>query len=388
MQLRAINDTELWPKADSSTGLARAKLYKGQLWTIQKEVKGKAINGNDRWYQDALGNFLWSGDLEVVGTAAQNAANARKRLPKAIIEPAGAKLPEFKMDWPIVQLDIDRIWPYSMGEGVRIAILDSGLYEAHIEINPKYIAARKNFVSNSSKVTDTQGHGTQCAGLIAAQGKRLFGIAPGANLLIGKVINSQAVKEKKLLDGIEWAIEQGAHIISISLFMTAASVSDDFKTKVSQLIKEKGVLIFAAVGNNTARKEINNVPACIKGVVGIGSYGKDGKLDSFTTRTPNLDFFVPGKDVFTLGIKQHAYCRERGTSMATAIASGLSALLLSPLLQQNPKYRPLDILPLLRQYTSGNLAFAPQSPPNDRPKPKPKPNPLLAFQKTFPTHVT
>ncbi|MFK7922185.1 MAG: S8 family serine peptidase [Bacteroidia bacterium] len=386
MQLRAKNDTEFWSKADSSSGLARAKLYKGQVWPILKEVKGKAIDGNDRWYQDALGNFLWSGDLEVVDIATQNAANARKRLPKPSVHPGGVKLPQFKMDWPIVQLDIDRIWPYSMGEGVRIAILDSGLFEGHIEINSKFIAARKCFISNSQNVTDTEGHGTQCAGLITAQGKRLFGVAPGANLLIGKVINNQLVKEEKLLAGIEWAIEQGAHIISISLFITEASVSEDFKTRVSQLIKENGVLIFAAVGNNTARKEINNIPACIEGVVGVGSYGKDGKLDSFTTRTPNLDFFVPGKDVFSLGLKKHAYRQVRGTSMATAIASGLSALLLSPLLQQNPQYKPLDILPILRQNTFGNLAFEPNSLPSD--SPKPKPNPLLAFQKTFPTHVT
>lgn len=386
MQLRAKKDTDLWPKADSSTGLARAKLFKGQLWTIQKEVKGKAINGNDRWYQDALGNFLWSGDLEVIETASQNAANARKRLPKPTVTPTGAKLPEFKMDWPIVQLDIDRIWPYSMGEGVRIAILDSGLFEGHIEINSKFIAARKNFVTSSQSVNDTKGHGTECAGLISAQGKRLFGVAPGANLLIGKVIKDEVVNQEILLKGIEWAIEQGAHIISISLFLTESSVSERFKIRVSQLIKEKGVLIFAAVGNNTARKEINNVPACIEGVIGVGSYGKDGKLDSFTTRTPNLDFFVPGKDVFSLGLKKHTYCRVRGTSMATAIASGLSALLLSPLLQQNPTYKPLDILPILRQNTYGNLAFEPKSLPSD--SPKPKPNPLLAFQKTFPTHVT
>ncbi|MEM6346115.1 MAG: S8 family serine peptidase [Bacteroidota bacterium] len=384
MQLRAKKDTDLWPTADSGTGSARATLYKGQVWTVLKEVKGKAINGNDRWYQDALGNFLWSGDLELLGAAAQNASNARRPLPKPILNPPTAKLPAFKMDWPIVQLDIDRIWPYSMGEGVRIAILDSGIYEDHIEINSKYISARKNFVSNSPKVTDTQGHGTQCAGLITAQGKRLFGIAPGANLLIGKVINSQVVKEQKLLAGIEWALEQGAHIISISLFITDASAA--FKSRVSQLVKEKGVLIFAAVGNNTARKEINNVPACVEGVVGIGSYGKDGKVDTFTTRTSHLDFFVPGKDVLSLGLKKHSYCQVRGTSMATAIVSAYSALLLSPLLQIDPHYKPVDLLPILRQNTYGTLAFDPQSLPSDAPKPKP--NPLLAFQKTFPAHVT
>lgn len=385
MQVRATKETHLWPKAEA-TGQARGALYKGQIWSVKEEVKGKAIAGNDRWYVDALGNFLWSGELELVETASQNATTARQRLPKPTIKPPNAKLPLYKMDWPIVKLDIDRLWPFSMGEGVKIAILDSGLYMGHAEINRNYVVAARNFIDGSTKVGDKIGHGTLCAGLIHAQGQRLFGVAPAANLLIGKVVDNQVVEENRLLEGIKWAIEQGAHIISVSLFRESGDMSQSFRDSVSQLIKDSGVLLLASVGNDgDLGFEVNHAPACIEGVIGIGSYDKDYKLDPDTTRTPHLDYFMPGRDVFSIGLKKHVYRRVSGTSMATAIASGLFSLLLSPMLHQNPDFKPQDLLPILDKTPKASLAFSPRQLASD--SPKPIPDFMLAFQQTFSTHV-
>jgi len=229
--------------------------------------------------------------------------------------------------WAGALMRIPEWWAKTQGEGIRVAVLDTGCDLDHPDLKGA-IAASKSFIPGET-VEDENNHGTACAGIIGARydKKGIIGIAPKSNIIVGKVLSNRGSGSMQALtNGINWAVEQKADIISMSLGAEADD-SDVFKAVHEALAK--GVIVVAAAGNSGAYGS-NTVgyPARYGSVISIGSHDTNGNVSGFSSRGGDVDFIAPGEDIISTG-KKGSYVRLSGTSFATPIVAGICALILS-----------------------------------------------------------
>lgn len=139
------------------------------------------------------------------------------------------------------------------GEGVMIAILDTGIDDSHPDLLGK-VVMKKSFVSGEDE-TDRNGHGTHCASLAAGEGivydGAYRGVAPDAKLINAKVLDSGGSGSTSgIIEGMEWAINNGADIISMSLGGDPTEGLNSPLTEAANQASERGVVMVIAAGNN------------------------------------------------------------------------------------------------------------------------------------------
>ena len=150
----------------------------------------------------------------------------------------------------------DQVWAEGIdGGGIVVAVIDTGIDKNHPDLYGKVIA-EKNFVEDEPTTKDLYGHGTHCAGIIAgtgeASGGRYRGVAPGATLMNVRVLDSEGSGYlSDVIAGIEWAVDNGADVISISL---GGSHSGDVYAKPDCMAvdaaMDAGVVVCVAAGNS------------------------------------------------------------------------------------------------------------------------------------------
>ncbi|MFT4024270.1 MAG: S8 family serine peptidase [Flavihumibacter sp.] len=226
------------------------------------------------------------------------------------------------------------------GKGINVAVLDTGIDTAHPDLKMR-IKRKKSFV-RGQQVTDLNGHGTHCGGLIAgdkhATRKFRYGVAPQTNLFVGKVLDNQGSgTDSSILAGIEWAMENKCRIISMSLGAEAAigeTYSQVYEAVAAEALKNN-CLIIAAAGNESERASgyISPVghPANCPSIMAVAALDQQLKVADFSCGGLNpdggqIDVSAPGVDIWSTW-KNKGYRRESGTSMATPIVAGIAALL-------------------------------------------------------------
>ena len=253
-------------------------------------------------------------------------------------------------------LGIDTNSTISSNQNVQVAVLDTGIDLEH----PDFLGKVESGVNAISLlpwegVQDKHGHGTHCAGKIAGprhpyRGPR-YGVAPDANLLIGKVIDSNGYYEDhRVICGIYWAYLQGAKIISLCLGSERAidqPAAQPYEEIANRLLSDNqnGALIVAAGGNGSSRPYHFGAvrdPAAAKSVMGVASLDHENKVAPHSPRQLDqigkIDLSAPGVDVYS-SWKGGGYDCETGTSMATAQIAGLAALHL----EANPDFTPKEL---------------------------------------------
>jgi len=184
--------------------------------------------------------------------------------PPPILEQQFVKMPE---NIPSSQIGVNpNVWSQGYkGSGVTIAVIDSGVDENHPDIKGK-IRLKKDFTElgdNGEDVRDTTTHGTHVAGTIAGSGHassgRYMGIAPEAQLIIGRVFyrtetgtvltHKTRNQMSTISDAIVWAYENGADVISLSLGQLTPNNGQDEMSQTIDRIAEKGVVVVVAAGN-------------------------------------------------------------------------------------------------------------------------------------------
>lgn len=222
----------------------------------------------------------------------------------------------------------DPIWKKFRGQGEKIAILDTG-YTPH-NLLPTPIA-QKSFISGQS-VTDGNAHGTHCAG--TALGRGGIGVAPDAELIVGKVLSNQGSGSSAgIAQGIEWAIDQGATIISMSLGGGSAYEPSQRAVKRAQ---DNGILVCASAGNSGQRAGRNTIgyPGRYLETYCSGSMQADGRISSFSSAGRELDGVTPGSNIVsTSNTNANGYKTMSGTSMSCPFAAGLFAVIRSAMAQ-------------------------------------------------------
>jgi thermitase len=232
--------------------------------------------------------------------------------------------------------DVDAVeaWNVTTGSGIRVAVLDSGVASDNGDIAPK-VAARANF-SNGTPGEDNYGHGTHVAGIVAATANNTIGVAgvcPGCAILDGKVLNDSGVgSSSALANGINWAVNNGAKVINMSLGVRA---SRTLETAVNNAWS-KGVVLVAAAGNGGNQTKI--YPGAYPNVIAVAATDNTDAKASFSTYGASwVDVAAPGVNVystfpnhtFVLGTQNNrsfGYDVGNGTSMSAPIVAATAAL--------------------------------------------------------------
>ena len=229
------------------------------------------------------------------------------------------------IDWGLQALGIPDIWKKTQGEGVKVAVLDTGIATSHPDLKSAIVAS-KDFTKDG--VEDKQGHGTHCAGIVAARHNDVgvIGVAPKADLMIGKVLNNYGSgRFEWIIDGMKWAVDEGADIISMSL--GASQGSDALEQAVKDVIAAGKILIVAA-GNSGEGSDTIKYPGHYEDVICVGSIDSSLERSDFSSTGPNIVIIAPGEGVFSC-YPPDKFARLSGTSMATPFVAGVAALILS-----------------------------------------------------------
>lgn len=215
------------------------------------------------------------------------------------------------------------------GKGVKIGVIDSGIYLNHPDLE---VAGGVSFVEKERTYNDRDGHGTHVAGIIGALNNEIgtVGVAPDAELYAIKVIGANGVgNQSDVVKGIEWALNKHLHIVNLSITTTQYST---IMERIFHDAYEKGLLMISAAGNTeTALPSSVNVlyPGRFPSVISVGSINTLYKKSWFSYFGQSLEFVAPGEDIYSTYVprnKNELYASASGTSMAAPYVTGVAAL--------------------------------------------------------------
>ncbi|WP_435055672.1 S8 family serine peptidase [Micromonospora aurantiaca (nom. illeg.)] len=230
------------------------------------------------------------------------------------------------------------------GAGVRVAVLDTGVDADHPDLAGR-VAEARDFTGGGS-ARDGHGHGTHVAATVAGSGAASAGlrkgVAPGARLLVGKVLDdSGSGYDSGIIAGMEWAARSGAKVVSMSLGGAPTDGTDPMSQAVNDLTAETGALFVIAAGNDGEPRSVGS-PGAATAALTVGAVDRDDVLADFSSRGPRLgdnglkpEITAPGVGIVaaraagtTMGTPvDDAYTRASGTSMATPHVAGAAAVL-------------------------------------------------------------
>ena len=229
-------------------------------------------------------------------------------------------------DWGIQETNTPQAWNSGLtGEGVKIAVLDSGIAQ-HEDLA---IAGGVSTVAYTSSYADDQGHGTHVAGIIGARNNNVGvkGVAYEAELYAIKAFNEKgSAYLSDMIEGIDWSIANDMDIVN----MSAGTQSDSaaFRAVVDKAYAA-GLILVAAAGNDGAPDGLTDTvdfPARYSAVIGVGAVDSSSRRATFSSTGPDVEVAAPGVNILsTYTGGQYAYMS--GTSMATPYVAGQLALL-------------------------------------------------------------
>ncbi len=313
-------------------------------------VPGKVIDQQeqeDDLYGDA---FSPEYDLEIEvepGTEAQVLAELRQRKDVIWAEPVvryhGLWVPDdpdFSKQWHLKAAGAERAWDATRGEGVTVAVIDTGIYPVD-DLDPARIVKGWNFVANNEDARDDHAHGTHVAGTIAqstGNGKGVAGMAPLARLMPIKVLSaSGSGNSHDIAEGIRWAVDHGARVLNLSLGGGGRSLAMESAVEYA---RRRGAVVVCAAGNSGSRGV--SYPAAYRGAFAVSAVGPKGRLAPYSSFGPEVAIAAPGGDKSLgeeSGVLQQTlaegstteagYRWFQGTSMATPHVAGAAALVMS-----------------------------------------------------------
>ena len=286
---------------------------------------------------------------------------------------------EATLDDSVAQIGAPQAWSRGYdGDDVTVAVLDTGYDPDHPDLADQVTAA-ENFTDvadpSGAVAVDGHGHGTHVAATVggtgAASGGRRQGVAPGTDLLIAKVLdNAGNGSTDQIIAGMEWAVEQGADVVNLSVGSTWASDgTDPLSQAVDELTLSSDTLFVVAAGNSGPDEESVGSPGAADLALTVGAVTKEDEPAAFSSRGPRLgdgaikpEITAPGVDIVaaraagtSLGNLLDAhYTSLNGTSMATPHVAGAAAILA----QQHPDWSAAALKARLLS-TSESLADQP-----------------------------
>ncbi|MDY0010347.1 MAG: leucine-rich repeat protein, partial [Candidatus Izemoplasmatales bacterium] len=239
--------------------------------------------------------------------------------------------PEAPSQFALDHLDAYNAWSYSLGDGVLVAVIDTGIESTHDEFQGNISPLSYNSSSQNvgiEFVGDDVGHGTMVAGVIAATQNNsigISGIAPEADLMVIKanIDNEGMFSGDSIAEAIYYATDSGADIINMSL---GGSYADPIVEAACDYAYNAGVIVVAAAGNDGL--PILNYPASFSSVISVGATTSIKEKAQFSNYNRFVDISAPGQDIYTT-IMGNTYGGVSGTSFSSPYVAGVIALLKS-----------------------------------------------------------
>ncbi|WP_256106583.1 S8 family serine peptidase [Streptomyces sp. ODS05-4] len=236
--------------------------------------------------------------------------------------------------WYLEAMHVDEIWKSTKGEGIKVAVIDSGVNSSVPSLRGQVLKGKDLTGVEGDETDDYTGHGTTMAELIAGTGAGggIQGLAPAAKIIPYRVSdtdlqNTQKVNGFDMQQAIRAAADSDAKVINISMGSEYSSVAEE---EVVEYAQRKGKLIFASTGNDAQRGNKENFPAAYPAAVAVAATDPEGVVAKFSTNGTTTDISAPGVNIpgwcdatFT------KYCTQKGTSPAAALASATAALIWS-----------------------------------------------------------
>jgi|SRR5579871_233169 len=250
--------------------------------------------------------------------------------------------PNYSSQWHLAKIQASTAWNVSTGSGTPIAILDSGVDSTHPDLGSR-VWPGWNFVSNNNNTADVLGHGTAVAGAVAAVTNNGIGVAgvSWANPILPVVVvdSTGYAAYSNIAAGIQYAADQGARVISVSL--GGSSPSSALQSAVNYAWNKGAVVVAAAMNNGNSTPEY---PAACTNVIAVSATDENDNLASFSDYGNWITLSAPGTDIMTTQMGG-SYGMWEGTSLATPIVAGVAALALAV----NPGLSAQAVVTLLEQ---------------------------------------
>jgi subtilisin family serine protease len=247
-------------------------------------------------------------------------------------------------------------WDVTKGDsGTVIAIVDTGVDMSHDELKNKFVSTGYDFVNGDSDATDDNSHGTWVAGIAAAEtnnNEGIAGVAWNCKILPVKVMDADGNGYyDQMIEGIMWAVDNGAKVINIS----AGGDADDPSLKAAcKYAHDKNVVVVAAAGNDGT--SVSYPAAYDDYVLAVAATDYNDAWASFSNPGSQVDVAAPG--VWILGPAPQWYVGPgylpyvfgSGTSGSSPQVAGLAALLIS----HKPWLTPNQVMNIIR-YTADDV---------------------------------
>lgn len=288
---------------------------------------------------------------------------------------------------PDADIDVTAAWGQSLGTGVTVGVVDTGVQTAHGDLSGQSVAGH-DFVAGDATPEDVNGHGTHVAGTIAAakdNGVGVVGVAPGAKVMPLKALDDGGSGyTSDIADAFTHAAANGARVVNASLGGSGGEL-----TLTAAINASPNTLFVVAAGNENSNNDTTPKFPCNVAKANVLCVGASTSADaraSFSNwGAATVDLFAPG-DGIRSAYPTGTYAWLSGTSMASPHAAGAAALVFAA----NPSWTPTQVKSALMSSVDTKGALAGTSvtggrlnaaralnvtPPADDPAPTPTPDP-------------
>lgn len=267
-------------------------------------------------------------------------------------------------EWPISFLDLSRANQLSTGSGVTVGLLDTGVMGARADLTGQ-VTTGPDYAGGVEKPGHAGWgeHGTCMASIIAGHGRGagagMLGVAPKAHILSVRVIRDDDAPDigqpttdsTPISDGIKYAVDHGAQVISMSLGGDEAGAGSDSSAEADAIryALSKNVVVVVAAGNSDGEGDAIQYPGAERGVITVAAITSSAAHASFSTTSWDVSVAAPGANVpCDASDSDDEYILGDGTSQATAYVAGIVALIKS----ENKGLSPAQVRGILEKTAS------------------------------------
>ncbi|WP_235071464.1 type VII secretion-associated serine protease mycosin [Streptomyces sp. FB2] len=233
--------------------------------------------------------------------------------------------------WALKAYAAEDVWAVSQGEGVTVAVIDSGVDTTHPDLSGQILEG-KDFTGEGNPHEDLAGHGTAMASIIAGHGHGpgnrdgVMGLAPRAKILPLRVLRTRKdpMRDMTWAAALRHAVDQGAQVVNMSFANDGGRTGSDGREAIAYA-QAHDVVLVAGSGNEGSIAVSD--PAALPGVISVGAHDKNGNLWEDSNTGKGLDLVAPGAEIVAADANEgELYGRSNGTSDSTAFVSATAAL--------------------------------------------------------------